>query len=198
MTGSGKYPSLTKNKSGGPGNCHSLVGNISSRFLTETYSAYVLGGANPPRRGRAAALMPTAPEPVLSWQAISPTGISHGGFMILMSISTNEHFKIRSLPFAVVTGNWHLYHKNLNNRTVCYVVGLSSSSSVKKLFFSVGGGRGAVFLLCFLSPFQRGEFWTSWHTVRLSEFFLLLLSYAAGLWAVGVSFLSFFPVIIPF
>jgi len=53
--------------------------------------------------------------------------------------------------------------KNLNNWTVCYVVGLSSPSKVKKFlfFFRLGGGKGAVFLLCFSPPFQRREFWTS-------------------------------------
>jgi len=55
-----------------------------------------------------------------------------------------------------------LYRKNLNNWTVYYIVRLSSPSKVKKSFFFLSRrGKGAVFLLCFLPPSQRREFWTS-------------------------------------
>ena len=55
------------------------------------------------------------------------------------------------------------YCKNLNNWTVCYVVGLSSLSMVKKFLFfflSQKGERGCAFAV-FFAPFQRREFWTT-------------------------------------
>jgi len=51
----------------------------------------------------------------------------------------------------------HAYRKNLNNWTVCYVVGLSSLSIVKKFFFfflSRKGERGCA-LAVFLAPFPE-------------------------------------------
>jgi len=62
-----------------------------------------------------------------------------------------------------VTVDAVIYRKNLNNWTVCYVVGLSSPSKVKKFLFfflSRREERGRVFAV-FLPPFQRREFWTS-------------------------------------
>jgi len=50
-----------------------------------------------------------------------------------------------------------IYRKNLNNWTVCYVVGLSSPSMVKKfLFFPLShrGERGRVFAV-FFAPFPE-------------------------------------------
>ncbi|RPB01782.1 hypothetical protein L873DRAFT_1803039 [Choiromyces venosus 120613-1] len=50
------------------------------------------------------------------------------------------------------------YGKNSNNWTVCYVVGLSSRSKVKKFLFflfCLGGGKGAVFLAVFFAPFRE-------------------------------------------
>jgi len=43
---------------------------------------------------------------------------------------------------------------------VCYVVGLSSLSKVKKylfIFFCLGGGKGAMFLLCFCPLSREGN-----------------------------------------
>ena len=57
--------------------------------------------------------------------------------------------------------NCNHYRKNLNNWTVFYAVGLSSLSKVKKFLFFFGGGNGALFLVCFLPPFQRREFQTT-------------------------------------
>jgi len=51
----------------------------------------------------------------------------------------------------------YTYRKNLNNWTVCYVVGLSSPGMVKKLLFfflSRKGGRGRVFAV-FFAPFPE-------------------------------------------
>jgi len=50
-----------------------------------------------------------------------------------------------------------VYRKNLNNWTVCYVVGLSSPSLVKNFLFfflSQRGGRGRVFAV-FFAPFPE-------------------------------------------
>ena len=58
-----------------------------------------------------------------------------------------------------ISGLISRYRRNLNNWTVCYVVGLSSPSKVKKFlfFFSLGRGKGAVFLLCFCPLSREGN-----------------------------------------
>ena len=38
-------------------------------------------------------------------------------------------------------------------------------------FFCFVREKRPIFLSCLLPPFQRGEFWTSWHTVQLFEFY---------------------------
>jgi len=61
-----------------------------------------------------------------------------------------------SLRFSLLLEPVH-YRKNLNNWTVCYVVGLSSPSMVKKFFFFFlpqRGERGRVFAV-FFAPFSR-------------------------------------------
>jgi len=60
----------------------------------------------------------------------------------------------RPLPILLVK-----YRKNLNNWTVCYVVGLSSPSMVKKFFFfflSQRGGMGRVFAVFFAPYPEKG------------------------------------------